>query len=137
MTPWKECGVDCDDLHEEDGIIQRYVHLTREFEAPTSFHVFALLTLVAAALNRRVFINRKGYALWPNLYVLLHGPSGLGKSIAAGHARDFVFNAAEQDFMVYPSNMTGEGLITMMWQQTQDGVPASGFVYADEMGTLL
>jgi len=80
---WRECSIECSEDHSNEGIIQRYVHQTREFEAPTSYHVFSLLAAVSAAIARRVVISRGGFRLWPNLYVLLHGPSGIGKSVAA------------------------------------------------------
>jgi hypothetical protein len=134
---WQDCPIGCGEAHEEDGIIQRYIHLTREFEAPTSYHVFSLLTAVAAATSRRVLISRGGYELWPNLYTLLHGPSGIGKGIASDHAMKVVRHAAGDMLREYPEDLTGEGLFTIMVNQTKEDVPCIGLVYADEFADLL
>lgn len=137
MALWGECGVDCSVDHDNDGIIQRYVHLTREFEAPASYHVFALIATIAAATDRRVVINRKGYRLWPNLYVLLHGPSGLGKGIATNNAIDLVRGAIGPQLKEYPEDLTGEGLFRLMNEQTKAGEPCVGLVQSDEFSELL
>lgn len=134
---WRECGLGCGETHEEEGVIQRYVHLTREFEAPASYHVFSLLAAVAAATNRRVVIDRRGYRLWPNLYVLLHGPSGLGKGIASGHAIDLIRAHLGDALRLYPEDLTGEGLFKLMAKQTEVGEPCVGLVYSDEFSELL
>lgn len=132
---WSECPIECQEEH--DGLIQRYVHLTREFEAPASFHVFSLLAATASATGRKVVIDRKGYRLWPNLYVLLHGPSGLGKGIASGHAIDMVTHAVGQQLRLYPEDLTGEGLFRIMHEQSAGNEPCVGLVYADEFADLL
>lgn len=134
---WRECTIDCDESHEDDGLLQRYVHLTREFEAPASYHVFSLLAAVSASVARRVVIGRGGFRLWPNLYVLLHGPSGIGKSIAAGHAIQLVEACSHSELRLYPEDLTGEGLSRIMYDQTVNNVPCVGLVYADEFGDLL
>src|SRR5712672_2352338 len=137
MALWNECGIGCEESHEGEGVIQRYVHLTRELEAPTSYHVFSLLAAVSAATGRRVVINRGAYRLWPNLYVLLHGPSGIGKSVAAVNSVVLLRNAVGAGIRVYPEDLTGEGLSRIMHSQTDAGEPCVGFVFADEFGDLL
>lgn len=137
MSLWTECRSSCSKDHTEDGIIQRYVHLTRNFEAPTSYHVFALLTSIAAATARRVVIDRGGYRLFPNLYVLLHGPSGMGKSVAADHAIGMVRAAVGEQLRRYPEDITGEGLFRIMFEQSERKVPCIGMVFADEFADLL
>lgn len=137
MDLWADCPIDCADPHSNSGILQRYVHLTRQFEAPASYHVFSLLTMIAAATGRMVVIDRGGYRLWPNLYVLLHGPSGMGKSIAAGHAQNLMEQAVGDRLRLYPDDLTGEGLFQIMYDQTENKVPCIGFVYADEFADLL
>lgn len=134
---WKPCGLDCKESHAGEGFIQRYVHYTREFEAPASYHVFALLTAVAAATNRKIVISRGGYKLWPNVYVLLHGPSGLGKGIASGNAVDFVRAAAGPQLVEFPEDLTGEGLFKILDADATNGCGSKGLIYADEFADLL
>lgn len=137
MALWRDCSIGCSEDHEEEGIVQRYVHLTREFEAPASYHVFSLLSAISAATARRVVIDRGGYRLWPNLYILLHGPSGLGKGIASDHAISLVRRAMGSGFREYPDDLTAEGLFRLMYDQSQKNEPSIGLVYADEFADLL
>jgi len=70
-----------------------YLEYAQETESPLSYHVWTGVSLLAAALQRRVYI-RWGYeTLYPNMYIVLVGPSGkcrkgsamnLGKDIITG-----------------------------------------------------
>lgn len=141
MRLWFNCTRDCDGVHgdpdNEDGLIQKYIHLTKELEAPTSYHVFALLATIASATARRAVIDRGAYRLWPNLYVLLHGPSGLGKGIASKHAIELVQHAVGDGLRMYADDITGEGLFRTMREQTRAEQGSIGMIYADEFGELL
>ncbi len=73
--------------------VSGYIEYSQETESPLSYHVWTGISLLAAALQRRVYI-RWGYeVLYPNMYIVLVGPSGkcrkgsamnLGKDIITG-----------------------------------------------------
>ncbi|KKL16209.1 hypothetical protein LCGC14_2497870, partial [marine sediment metagenome] len=73
--------------------VSGYIEYSQETESPLSYHVWTGISLLAAALQRRVYI-RWGYEiLYPNMYIVLVGPSGkcrkgsamnLGKDIITG-----------------------------------------------------
>ena len=53
---------------------------------PDIYHFWCAVSLIAAAVENRVWYQKfKHSALYPNLYILLVGPSGLGKGVAISH----------------------------------------------------
>lgn len=73
--------------------ISGYLEYSQETESPISYHAWTGISLLAAALSRKVYI-RWGYEIiYPNMYIVLVGPSGkcrkgsamnLGKDIISG-----------------------------------------------------
>src|SRR5687767_6761146 len=56
--------------------ISAYLEYADDTEPPLSYHTWIGLSTIASALQRRVFL-RWGYdTIFPNLYVVLIGPSG-------------------------------------------------------------
>lgn len=56
--------------------ITAFLEYTQNSESPRSFHLWAAVSAVAAALQRRCYINWGHNTIYPNLYVVLVGPSG-------------------------------------------------------------
>lgn len=67
-----------------ENFLDTYVQATARQEAPEIFHKWVGLSLLSAALDRNVYLNRGGvYKLFPNLYVcLVAGSAGCSKSTA-------------------------------------------------------
>ena len=64
---------------------------TKEYEAPRRFYYWAALSSVSAILKDRVWFDMgKAYNLYPNIYVLLYGPSGVRKGPAIALAEKIV-----------------------------------------------
>lgn len=64
---------------------------TKEYEAPRRFYYWAALASVSAILKDRVWFDMgKAYKLYPNIYVLLYGPSGVRKGPAIALAEQIV-----------------------------------------------
>ncbi len=72
--------------------IDSYVQYTDNTESPTIYHTWCALSVVAGALQRRVYLKwGLGQIIYPNLYVVLIGPSGrTRKGVAIGIAKDFL-----------------------------------------------
>lgn len=73
--------------------ISGYIEYSQETESPLSYHIWTGISLLAAALQRRVYIKWGYEVLYPNMYIVLVGPSGkcrkgsamnLGKDIITG-----------------------------------------------------
>lgn len=58
-------------------------------EAPTQFNLWAGISVVSAVLKKHVWLNYKTYTLYPNQYIVLVSPPGIGKGSAIHPAHDF------------------------------------------------
>lgn len=64
---------------------------TKEYEAPRRFYYWAALSAISAVLKDKVWFDMaKAYKLYPNIYVLLYGPSGVRKGPAIALAEKIV-----------------------------------------------
>lgn len=72
--------------------IEGYLEYTKSSEPPTSYHVWCGLTTIAGALQRRVYLQQGlERTIYPNIYVILVGPSGrTRKGVALGIAKDLL-----------------------------------------------
>lgn len=72
--------------------LDNYLVYTENSESPLSYHVWCGLSVIAGALQRRVYLKwGLGQVIYPNLYVVLIGPSGrTRKGVAIGIAKDFL-----------------------------------------------
>ena len=136
------------------GVFDRYVTLaSRLTDAPTQFHLAAILTVAAATLGNTVFIpDYYGSRLFPNLYTLISGPSSrFRKSTSISISRKAGKIAQTP---TYPSNATIEALYTRMateeceWREEEGGkdskrIPIAwkgrpaGIIYHREFSTFL
>ena len=56
--------------------LSAYLAYTNNTEPPTSYHTWTALSMIAAALQRRVYIKWGYETIYPNMYIVLVGPSG-------------------------------------------------------------
>ena len=70
--------------------INSYLEFTSNTEAPQIYHKWTALSCIASALERKVNLPWGHNTLYPNLYVLLIGPSGGGKSTAMNIGRSLL-----------------------------------------------
>src|SRR5271163_1961074 len=60
-------------------------------EAPSAYCIWAAIAVVGAVLKKHVWRKRGVYTIYPNQYIVLTGPPGIGK----GEAIHPVFNIAK------------------------------------------
>lgn len=71
--------------------IDQVVKATKETESPERYWYWSSLATISAIVKRNIYLNRGGkYLLYPNLYVLLIGPSGVRKGPPITLARKLV-----------------------------------------------
>ncbi len=70
--------------------IEDYLAYAGKNEAPQMFHVWAGYAALSAAIGRRVWLARGETVVYPNIYVLLNGAAGSGKSTAIYKARRLI-----------------------------------------------
>jgi hypothetical protein len=68
-----------------------YVHAAGEYTTPPEFHLWAGISLLAACLEDRIWVDRMEHAaLYPNIWTFLIGGSGVGKDLAVGYAKSYL-----------------------------------------------
>ena len=126
-----------------DNWIDSYVNYTRYEESPEQFHRWTALAMLSAAVNRNCWMDRGYYRVFPNLYILFIGPSGIGKSSASGIG---VSMLKETPLLVHTFKdfITTAGLIEFMQKATVStevqGVlihKTPVLIYASEIGTMI
>jgi len=74
-------------LTQTTNLFKLYKHICGKSEIPEIFHFWSFVSLISAVVEDRVWYQRfKHTKLFPNLFIILIGPSGLGKSVAISHA---------------------------------------------------
>ena len=58
------------------GFFADYMEYTRYQASPGSFHFWVAATIISAALQRRAWVDKGAYLVYPNLFVLLVAPTG-------------------------------------------------------------
>lgn len=119
----------------QGGFCQRYDELTQFVEAPVTFHIMCVLTILGAALRRRVWMERGFYSLYPNLSIVLIAPAGAAKkgaavSIAEGLLPPEVVN-------VLAEKLTPEAIVEALAEEESVNGKACGLLWAPELSILL
>lgn len=70
--------------------IVKLLETTRESESPKKYWYWAGLSAISAVVNNKVYLNKFYYKLYPNIYVLLVGKSGIRKGPPVAMARSLV-----------------------------------------------
>lgn len=72
--------------------LENYLLYTENSESPISYHTWCGLSVIAGALQRKVYLRwGLGRVIYPNLYAVLIGPSGrTRKGVAIGIAKDLL-----------------------------------------------
>lgn len=125
--------------------INAYTEHQRYSESPMSFHFWAAVSAVAAALGRKVWIDQRHFQWTPNMYIILVGPPGVAaKSTSMRGALSLLENVEGVRFG--PQSMTWQALIKSFKDAQQSiTISATGepvtmsclTIAASELGTFL
>lgn len=91
--------------------IDRFTEWSAGIESPEIYRRWAAITVLGAVLEQRVFLVTHRQ-LYPNLYTMLVGPPGVGKSITIGAIAGFVRGL--DGLHIGPVSVTGASLIDAM-----------------------
>ena len=103
------------DSRELPDWLDAYLEYTTSSEPPTSYHIWCGLAVIAGALQRRVYLQQGlERTIYPNLYVILVGPSGrTRKGVALGIAKELLERVSTVS--IAPESSSGrEALILAM-----------------------
>ena len=110
-------------LDRTTNLLALYQHAMGRSEVPREFHFWCCLSVLAASVGDRVWLEKfRGSKLLPNLYVLLLGPSGLGKGLAIDMATAFVKDIPRVNY--YRGKASAQYLIDYLGRSHKD--PNSG-----------
>jgi len=120
-----------------DGWFGRYLEYTAESEAPAQFHFGAMAACISGALARRPLIQWSVAPTYPNLYVLLIGPTGSRKSSAMKMAGSLVTRAFPTT-NILPSEGSQQGYARALRRRyAETARAADGLILASEYGVLV
>lgn len=77
-------------------------------EAPLAYHRWSAISVVSSTLKRNVFMQRE-FTLYPNQYIILTGPPGIGKGAAISPASDIAKKAGSVNYL--SDRITAEKII--------------------------
>ena len=77
---------------ELENWLDSYLEYVDNTESPLAFHTWCGVSTIAGALQRKVYLKWGiGQVIYPNMYIVLIGPSGrTRKGVAIGIAKDFL-----------------------------------------------
>lgn len=131
--------------------IDSFVEYTEHLEAAPIWRQWAAISTIASTLQRKVWVRTTKGDLHPNLYALLVGFAGTGKSVTIAAAEVFLREIEEMTkphgLHVSPTNMTMASMIDWLTESkcslVRPGqVPPivefnSGLILADELSALI
>src|SRR5271155_3237484 len=59
-------------------------------EAPSAYVIWSAISVISAVLKKKVWVRRGTYKVYPNQYIVLVGPPGVGKGTAIHPAHAFI-----------------------------------------------
>ena len=114
-------------------LITDFIAFTGDDSSPEIFRKWSAISMVAAALERRVWVHTGKKVTFPNLYVLLVGAPGAGKSVI-NKARTLMYKAEllgtkDAAFMLSPDSMTPAALTDSILDSKKSYLPPKGPAY--------
>lgn len=124
-------------------LIDAYLAYTEGHESTVRVRKWSIISVIAAALERKVYLNRGYYTLYPNLYVFIIGRSGLiKKSTSTGIAVNLVRELS--DIRIMSERMTASSIIeqlSLCGRKYREGEKllnqSALFAYASELSVFL
>ena len=100
-------------MRELDDWLANYVTYTFNSEPPTTYHTWCGISVLAGALQRKVFLRWGFECIYPNFYIVLVGPAGKSrKGVALGIAKNILIGVP--GVSVAPEASTRESMILSM-----------------------
>lgn len=90
--------------------IEAFVEATNGLKSPPIFRRWAAISAIAGALEKKVWITTDQGDIFPNMYILLVGPPGVGKGEALKTLR-YLWSTLGEDFHVASSTVTHASML--------------------------
>ena len=127
----------------KDGFVSTYLKYTSKQASPTIFHVWSAISIISAVLTRKVWMESSGslteagyYKLYPNLYIVLVSPSGVGmKGTAMKLAVNGILDNTNIDITTVRGKITSTRLVSKMkarMDKATSGGIGHAFIHSEE-----
>lgn len=100
--------------------LRAYLVYTNDILSPESFSLWTGISVIASALQRKVFIPVNQFMCYPNNYIILIGPPGTMKSTAMRAGRE-ILEGAVPNLTLATDSTTREKLIINLSNALRDG----------------
>ncbi len=127
----------------KSGVLEAFCKFTEDTEVPPAFAVWSGMITIAAALGRDCFVDYGYYTIYPNLYIVLIGPSAVAKKSTSIKFAARMIKQVKPTINVLSQKMTPESLISRLsGLDAKEGdtmiVPAAvGVALVSEFATLV
>ena len=112
------------------GWIEKYLEWTIDTEPKDSFHLWTAISLVAGALQKRVYISVGGSRRYANMYIILVGPSGKSRKTTAIEYGERLLR--QTSAIICPDAISGWQAFSHMmnqdWVIQEENIPGLGMV---------
>ena len=98
-------------IRKLDDWIDGYLEYMKDTEHPIPYHIWNAVACVAGALQRRVYMPWDDGVIYPNMFIILVGPSGIGKGQSM---RPIIEMFVETGLPTVAEAITTAALITFM-----------------------
>jgi len=121
--------------------MERVLESTKDSESPREYYYWAALSAISAVVANKVYLDRFYYKLWPNIYVILVGRSGLRKGPPIALAKKLVEEV--NNTRVFSGRSSIEAIINELSiaKTTPNGGPpimdARGFLVSSEFASFI
>lgn len=120
--------------------LSSYLEYTDNQESPEQLHFWTGISILSAALRRRVYLDRGLYKLYPNTYVIIVGESAKIRKSVAMDTGISILKEAVPDIHMAIGRATPEGLVKQMNRVTTEPnlikTESHIFIHADELATF-
>jgi hypothetical protein len=121
--------------------IDTVLRYSKDSESPRKYYYWSALAAIAATVKSNVFLDKHLYKLYPNIYVLLVGRSGLRKGPPINLARTLVQTV--NNTKVFAGRVSIQGVISELAKavtKKEGGPPmteAAGALFASEFASFI
>ncbi len=115
--------------------IEGFLEYVKDTESPKIFSEWTAYSVLAASMERRVYITRGHHTIYANLYIILVGKSGARKSSAPKICLDDIIYPTKEFNTINIIKATAEALYEELSNKTR--LDNCVYIFADELETFL